>query len=235
MYISWKPIAVFWRIIIALAGTMALVFGFGLTQGEFQTIQLKYFYNLITILTVAYYYILSFWQINNTKKEKTCLFPWLKGTITVSCAGILIITYFFINHRQIPRWDEYFIANVSHYFIPVMVVLDWLLFDKKGHFKPLFPIIWTIPAMLYTIYSYVSVLVLHNSINFEKTFCYPISGAGNYPYPFFNIEQNGGISNTIGKLLLFALIFIAFGFIMYFIDIIPRSISNFISSRKKSE
>ena len=234
MYISWKPLAVFWRIIIALTGTIALLFNFGLAQAKFQTIQLEYFYNLITIITVVYYYILFFWQINNTKKEKTCLAPWLKGAITVSCAGILIITYFFINYRQIPRWDNYFIANITHYFLPAMVILDWLLFDKKGYFKVFFPIIWTIPPMLYTIYSYVSVLVLQRNLNLEKSFCYPITGCGNYAYPFFNIEVNG-ISNTIGKLLLFSLIFIVFGFLMYLIDIIPGKVSNFISSRKKGE
>ncbi|MEE0059690.1 MAG: hypothetical protein UE295_02555 [Acutalibacteraceae bacterium] len=234
MYISYKPLAVFWRIIISLTGTIALLFTFGLTQAKFQTIQLEFFYNLITILTVVYYYVLSFWQINDTKKEKTCLLPWLKGMLTVSCAGIFIITYFFINHQQIPRWDNYFIANITHYVIPAMVVIDWFLFDKKGFFKPFFPIIWIIPAMLYTVYSYVSVLVLHRTIKLEGSFCYPISGCGNYPYPFFNMELNG-ISNTIGKLLLFALVFIVFGYIMYFIDIIPSKVGGFLSSRKKSE
>lgn len=234
MYISWKPLAVFWRIIISLTGTIALLFTFGLTQAKFQTIQLEFFYNIITILTVVYFYVISFWQINNTKKEKTCLLPWLKGMLTVSCAGILIITYFFINHRQIPQWDKYFIANITHYVIPAMVVIDWFLFDKKGHFKPFFPIIWTIPAMLYTVYSYVSVLVLHRNIKLEGSFCYPIFGCGNYPYPFFNIEANG-ISNTIGKLLLFSLVFIVFGYLMYFIDIIPSKVSGLLSSRKKGE
>lgn len=234
MYISWKPIAVFWRIIISLTGTIALLFTFGLTQASFQKNQLEFFYNLITIITVVYYYVLSFWQINNTKKEKTCLVPWLKGMITVSCAGILIITYFFINHQVIPPWEAYFFANVTHYFLPAMVILDWLFFDKKGYFKAFFPIIWTIPAMLYTVYSYVSVHVLHRTFNLESSFCYPLSGCGNYPYPFFNFEANG-ISNTIGKLLLLALIFIVFGYLMYFIDLIPGKFNDFISSRKKSE
>lgn len=233
MYIGCKPLAVFWRIIIALSGTVALLFNF-IINTKSQIVQLEYFYNLITIFTVVYYYVLSFWQINNTNKEKTCLIPWFKGAITVSSAGILIISFFFINNITIPQWDKYFVANTMHYIIPIMVIADWLLFDKKGYFKPFFPILWIIPSMLYTTYVYVSVLVLNRSVGAENAFCYPISNCGNYPYPFFNIDANG-IINTVAKLLLLAVILLIVGYIMYGIDIIPNKVGKFISSKKKKE
>ena len=97
MYIGYKPLAVFWRMIIALLGTVALLFNF-ILNAKIQIIQLEYFYNLITIFTVIYYYVLSFWQINNTNKGKTCLVPWLKGAITVSSAGVILVSFFFINN-----------------------------------------------------------------------------------------------------------------------------------------
>lgn len=234
MYISWKPLAVFWRIIIALTGTVALLFNFGILKANVQLAQIEYFYNIIAILTVTYYYVLSFWQINNTKKEKTCLAPWLKGTLTVSCVGIMIISHFFINNNVVPNWDTYFVANTLHYIIPTMVIIDWLIFDKKGFFKPFFPIIWTIPAILYSVYVYVSVLILNRSVGIEKSFCYPISNCGSYPYPFFNMDANG-IINTVATLLLLAVILLVIGYLMYGIDIIPGKVSGLISSRKKSE
>lgn len=234
MNIGFKPLAVFWRMIIALMGTVALLFNFGIISGKVQSVQLEYFYNLITIVTVIYYYVLSFWQINNTNKDKTCLVPWLKGAITVSSAGVLIISFFFINNHTIPQWDKYLVANTMHYIIPAMVIADWLFFDKKGTFKPFFPIIWTIPSLLYTVYVYTSVLFLHRNVGSESDFCYPITGCGIYPYPFFNIDTNG-IINTIAKLLLLAVVLILVGYIMYGIDIIPGKVGGFISSRKKSE
>lgn len=233
MYIGYKPLAVFWRMIIALLGTVALFFNF-ILNAKIQVIQLEYFYNLITIFTVIYYYVLSFWQINNTHKEKTCLVPWLKGAITVSSAGVVLVSFFFLNNLTIPLWNTYFIANVMHYVIPIMVIADWLLFDKKGSFKPFFPILWTIPSALYTAYVYISVLVMNRPVGSETKFCYPISNCGSYPYPFFNINANG-IINTVAKLLLLAVILISIGYIMYGIDIIPRKVGGFISSRKKSE
>lgn len=233
MYIGYKPLAVFWRMIIALLGTVALLFNFILNT-RLQIVQLEYFYNLITIFTVIYYYILSFWQINNTNKERTCLVPWLKGAITVSSVGIMLISFFFINNLTIPQWDTYFIANTMHYIIPFMVISDWLLFDKKGFFKPFFPILWTIPPALYTAYVYISVLVMNRPVGSETKFCYPISNCGNYPYPFFNIEANG-IINTVAKLLLLAVVLISVGYIMYGIDIIPRKVGGFIASKKKTE
>ena len=69
MYISWKPLAVFWRIIISLTGTVALLFSFGILKADVQLGQIEYFHNIIAIFTIIYYYVLSFWQINNTKKE----------------------------------------------------------------------------------------------------------------------------------------------------------------------
>ncbi|MEE1126246.1 MAG: hypothetical protein U0L18_10010 [Acutalibacteraceae bacterium] len=234
MYISWKPLAVFWRIIISLTGTVALLFSFGILKADVQLGQIEYFHNIIAIFTIIYYYVLSFWQINNTKKEKTCLAPWLKGTITVSYAGIMIISFFFINHHTIPNWDTYFVANTLHYIIPAMVIIDWLLFDKKGFFKLFFPIIWTIPAILYGVYVYVSVLVLNRAVGLEKSFCYPIKDCGSYPYPFFNVDVNG-IINTVATLLLLAVIFLVVGYLMYGIDIIPGKVGGFISSRKKGE
>lgn len=233
MHIGFKPLAVFWRMIIALMGTVALLFTF-ISNAKFQTIQLEYFYNLITIVTVIYYYVLSFWQINNTNKDKTCLVPWLKGTITVSSAGMMVISFFFINNHTIPQWDTYLVANAMHYIIPCMVVIDWLFFDKKGDFKPFFPIIWTAPSILYAVYVYVSVLVLERGVGKQGSFCYPITDCGSYPYPFFNIEANG-IINTIAKLLLLAVILVVIGYLMYGIDIIPGKVGGFISSRKKSE
>ncbi len=234
MYISWKPLAVFWRIIIALTGTVALIFNFGIIKANLQLLQIEYFYNIITIFTVIYYYVLAFWQINNTKKDKTCLVPWLKGAITVSCVGIMIISYFFINNTTVPNWDTYFVANTMHYVIPIMVIIDWLLFDKKGFFKLFFPIIWATPAILYSAYVYISVLFLDRSVGVAKSFCYPIKDCGSYPYPFFNVEANG-ILNTIATLLLLAVIFVVVGYLMYFIDIIPGKVGGFISSRKKGE
>lgn len=233
MYIGLKPLAVFWRMIIALMGTVALLFTF-MSNAKFQTVQLEYFYNLITIITVIYYYVLSFWQINNTNKEKTCLVPWLKGTITVSSAGVLLVSFFFINNHTVPNWDTYLVANTMHYIIPAMVVADWLLFDKKGFFKPFFPIIWTIPSMLYVAYVYTSVLVMERSVGKVGVFCYPITDCGSYPYPFFNIEANG-IINTVAKLLLLAVVLLVIGYIMYGIDIIPSKVGGFISSHRKSE
>ena len=121
-----------------------------------------------------------------------------------------------------------------HYVIPIMVILDWLLFDKKGFFKTFFPILWTIPSALYTAYVYISVLIMNRPVGSKTNFCYPINNCGNYPYPFFNIEANG-IINTVAKLLLLVVVLISIGYIMYGIDIIPRKVGGFISSKKKSE
>ncbi len=227
MYINYKPLAVFLRMIIAMGGTLLLV-----ARIQPQLSQLNYYSTIITLLIVIYYYMLSFWQINNTKKDKTCIAPWLKGMLTLSSVAGCAVTHFLINDNAIPNWSQNLVSNIITYLLPAALVIDWLLFDKKGNYKMFFPFIWCIPAALYTVYVYITVLVLDKQLNFFDSHPYPFKSP--YPYPFFDIAANGTVT-TVATLLMLAVCFIALGFIIYLIDMLPVKFKTFVNSKKSSD
>ncbi|MEE0858100.1 MAG: hypothetical protein U0M12_01340 [Acutalibacteraceae bacterium] len=226
MYIKFKPLAVFWRMIIALGGTVALLLNFNIFSEHPDLSKVQYFINIANILVVVYYFILSFWQINDTKNEKTCLCPWLKGTVTLTACSTCLLGHLFVNNNTIPDWNSNFVINTLYYIIPVMVVIDWVLFDKKGNYKIYFPLIWCIPSFLYAIYVYVSVLVLKTKVG---------TAAGSmYPYSFFDIDVNGVI-HTVAMMLMFAFIIVALGFLFYAVDMLPNKLTGLLSKKKNPE
>jgi len=232
MYINYKPLAVFLRMIIAMGGTLLLLAALQLFSGEPQLKQLNYYSVIMLLITVIYYYVLSFWQINNTKKDKTCLAPWLKGTLMLSAIASCAVTHFLINGNSIPSWSDNFVNDTVTYILPVVLFVDWLLFDKKGNFKLFFPFIWFIPAVLYTVYVYVAVLVLDKQMNFFAKYPYPFDDV--YPYPFFDIATNGTVT-TVATLLMLAVGFIALGFVLFLLDMLPVRFRTFVESKKSSE
>lgn len=221
MYISYKPVVVFWRILTALGGALGLLLNFGIFSGKIDTLEFQYFTNLSSIAATLYFLVLSFWSINNEEKEKTCLVPWLKSMLTFSMCVTGLIAHFILNRCEIPTGDGTVANNILHYLLPAMVVLDWLLFDKKGNYKVFFPFLWCIPPYLYLIYTYVVVLIMDGTVG----------KSGKYPYSFMDIDANGVVT-TICLIITLTIAFIALGFIVYGIDKLPEKFTELISKLK---
>ena len=221
MYISYKSVAVFWRILTALCGAFGLLLNFGVFSGKIDMVHFQYFTNLSSIAATLYFLVLSFWHINNDQKEKTCLLPWLKGMVTFSMCVTGLIAHFILNHCEIPTGNEVMADNILHYLLPAMVVLDWVLFDKKGNYKVFFPFLWCIPAYLYMIYTYVVVLIFGGTVG----------STGKYPYNFMDIDANG-VGTTVSVIITLTIAFIALGFLFYGIDKLPEKFTALISKLK---
>lgn len=224
MYIRFKPLAVFWRIILAVIGTVGLLMDIGIFRGTFIPQRFEYFTTLSNVFVVIYFYVLAFWQISNNDEEKTCIAPWLKGMITLSICVTGLIAHIILNKGVVPSWKEYTALNILHYITPFMVVIDWLFFDKKGNYKTFFPFIWCIPAYVYMIYTYISVLVLKIKVGMRV--------GSDYPYDFLDIAKNG-IATTLSLIVVLTLCFIILGYVFLFIDQFPARFSAFTSKFKK--
>lgn len=214
MYIKLKPIAVLWRILILVKAVEAFFSLLDLPSGIGNLGLLQYFYMLTALFIIIYYAVLDWWYIDDTKKENTCVVPILKGMLTVTALFTMVISHFVISKGHIPIFEEATPDLQLKYIIPIMIFIDWLLFDKKGGYKAFFPLVWCLPAILYTSYIYISVIAL-------KT---PVGSSGMYPYTFFDYQTNG-VSQTIMILLAFAIINIAIGYIIFGLDKLSTKLS----------
>ena len=87
-----------------------------------------------------------------------------------------------------------FLANfLVHTLSPILVILDYLIFDEKGHFKWYYPFIWLIQPLNYIVYVYT-----YSKLGGKF---YSIGGSKKFAYFFLDYDQLGYIG--VVKWLLF--------------------------------
>lgn len=117
--------------------------------------------------------------------------------------------------RQLQQTANLFL----HFFVPLTVFLDWLLFTPKGKAKYYYIAIWTAFPLLYYAGTIIRANLFHPS---------PMPG-GRYPYPFLNVDVIG-----IPKVAVIVFTFvIAIAFISYLLIIIDRNCGKFLLLCKK--
>jgi hypothetical protein len=99
-------------------------------------------------------------------------------------------------------------ANIIvHYVVPLMVLTDWLLFDRKGMFKKTDPLVWTIIPWAYFAFSLV-----------RAQFAAFSNSDSRYPYFFIDIDKYG-VGQVALNVLLIAVSYVTLGYILYLIDL----------------
>ena len=129
----------------------------------------------------------------------------------------ILLTFLVFNLILAPYRDialNFDIRSVSlHVIIPVMYVLDWILFyDRKANWK--YPLFAVIIPLVYVIYVYIHAACWgfdSSVMNFVN------DGALIYPYFFFNIDLYG-VGGVLGWLGILAVLFIGLGYLMFGVD-----------------
>jgi hypothetical protein len=135
----------------------------------------------------------------------------VKGSVMTCIILTLLIFHFVLRPTlfSMAAGAEY--ANslpniLVHYAVPLMTLADWLLFDRKGSFKKLDPLIWTIIPWAYLAFSLI-----------RAQFTTYLSSGSRYPYFFIDIDQYG-VGQVIINILIVAVGYVTLGYIIYFID-----------------
>jgi hypothetical protein len=126
--------------------------------------------------------------------------PWL-SLLKGGCTVYILLTFLVYNFVLAPGIAElstsyqlYSLQDLLvHYFSPLMVLLDYFLFDRKGRFKAVYPLGWTLLPLAYLLYVFVFA-------SLGGRFYYG-GIASKYPYFFLNIEKLGLAG--VGKWILF--------------------------------
>ncbi len=193
------------------------------------------FYTMQSNLFVLTFYLLSIIisQFKDNWKD-TEVYYFLKGAtimiiLLTFCIYIISLNPIgFVMDANVNTSSNIFnISNIFVHFInPIMVLLDYLLFDEKGHFKLKYPFLWYIFPSLYLIYVYT-----YASQGGEF---FGIGGSRKYAYFFLDIDKLG-IAGVIKYILLISLFFIAACYILILIDkILSRHKSKKPTSQKDS-
>mgnify|MGYP004509528777 FL=1 len=140
------------------------------------------------ICLIAFMIILILELLN--KQYQTDIYYLIKGGLVITIAITAIIYHIAlapggfqmdalqnsINNKQLANF-------LVHTVSPILVLLDYVLFDEKGHFKLFYPILWLIQPLNYVVYVYTY-------SNLGGSF-YNIGGSRRFAYFFLDYKKLG--------------------------------------------
>lgn len=208
MYIKNNYLSVILKILIVVIGTYGLYkacFFNKVGLGE----HFSYYTNLSNLICIIYFFVLLIKCI--ISKHVVEANPLVKGSMTI-LISITAIVYNFILRPFMTDMDGvmdlHSISNyIVHIVVPILIILDWILFDKKGKFKNYYPFTWVILPFMYFIF-----ICIRASLG--KTFTYTSS---RYPYFFLDIDAYG-LLQVIFNVVVAILAILILGFIVLKID-----------------
>lgn len=203
MRIRSKFLSVLWKLGIAGCAFTGIALQIGLFRGGFQSSSFRYFTNLSNLLCLFYFLLDAVWLLAHRARDgsKSWLPP-LKGAVMMGVTVTCIVAYTILGSFAMGATMRIAVLLV-HLVVPVMTVLDWLLFDEKGAFTWRSPLGWTIFPLLY----FGLVLLLAEVL----------PGVPFYPYPFMNVAARGLVPVLVTVALLTAF-FVALGYLFVLID-----------------
>ncbi len=181
---------------------------------NFKFISLKngivYFTLQSNILCFIFYAILIVYLLykNNYKKDnpKNDKYYIYKGLISANITLTMIIYTILELTNSVSAYEGHLIECLFvHYFTPIFILLDYIVFDEKGNFKWYYPFLWSIIPFMYMIFNLI----------------YTISGGkfveGKYAYEFLNVDRFG-ISGVVINCGLIYIFFMLINYIVLYVD-----------------
>ena len=218
MYINNRIPALIFRVLLFAGCAYGLATVSGVFQGGVTPKMLAYYTNISNIIILAYIFL----SVIHTaiglgikgKKGTSTLLPRFKGAVIMMLAATFLVYHFVLAprlFRMSVNYDVYGLPDILiHYFTPLMAILDWLLFDKKGKYRLFEPLLWLLIPAVY----FIAILI-------RAEIGPPLNNLGvRYPYFFIDADLLGWpavLKNSVLCVLGFGLV----GYIFYFIDKIP--------------
>lgn len=145
----------------------------------------------------------------------TVFAPRLKGAVTMMIAVTFIVFACLLAPLRNTMLGEnssassiYSVSNILvHYVTPLLVIFDWLLFDKKGQYRRYEPFLWLIIPYCYLVFALIRA---------EVGGMLPVVNS-RYPYFFIDVDQLdwGGVALWVLGITIF---FIVLGYILVLLD-----------------
>lgn len=204
-----RTVQLIFQTVFCTLGVVAVLTSFGLFDFCFRKTWYVYFTNLSNYFCIGIMFVELFQTVKKKQDDYVTIIPNLKFM------GLLMILLTFLVFNLFIMFDDTrdiclnftFNSIAMHQLLPIMYILDWLLFYKHGLIKMYTPIISALIPL-----SYVCFIYIRAGIHRFKP-----STPLLYPYFFLDIKAYGVLYSVkwIGLLSIF---FVATGYIFYFID-----------------
>lgn len=224
MNVNNRVVALMYRIVAFFIGFFALIYDFGILNGEFKTVNLLYFTIISNLFCVGLFLALIIVTVKDIFKEgiygSSSISPHVKGEIMISILLTMTVYHFILIPYALkinPYQNLKVIDIILHYCIPTLTLFDWILFDKKKRFKWYDPLIWTAGPYLYVIFVFIQARFdIAARIN---------ANISDYVYAFLDVKLLGD-SAVLVNILSLTIVFVIVGYLIYGIDRIKLKTNN---------
>ena len=196
-------LSVIFKLSLFTAATLGILIQIGAFSDELNLSSLNYYTLMTNMLCAVYFFAAMIYE----GKGGGTLLPALKGAIVL---GITItgLVYHFMLSGSFQMQGTISLSNLLlHYVVPMMSVLDWLLFSNKGHYSWKSPFVWLLLPDGYFVYAFIRVM-LGAGLGYD---------GNRYPYPFLNVDSLGWGKVLVTGLVL-NLFFVLLGFLFVMTD-----------------
>lgn len=216
MNVNNRVVALIYRIIAFCLGFFALVYDFGILNGQFKVVNFFYFTIISNIFCVGLFLALVIVTIKDIIKYgihgASSISPHIKGEIMISILLTMTVYHFILIPYALklnPYQNLKVIDIILHYCIPILTLFDWIFFDKKKRFKWYDPFFWITGPYLYMIFVFIQARFdIAARIN---------ANISDYIYAFLDINLLGDTAVFLNILSL-TIVFVIIGYIIYGID-----------------
>ena len=215
MYIKNRKFALIYRGMLFFVCGIGLFITLGLHRGRFSLASLVY-YTTLSNLVCFLFYIPTI--ANNASKLKgmgepdATFAPRIKGAIVIMITITFTIYHVFLANVPFPIYTggdfAYYIQNlITHYIVPIMVIIDWLLFDPKQTLRTVDPLLWLLIPAAYAAFAIVRAQL--GDVLPGRT--------SRYPYYFLDFDAMG--SNGVFRFFaVFLLVYLSIGYALVALD-----------------
>ena len=213
MRVRSKLFSIVWKVVLLVAGAWGLLDGSGILAGAYQDGFPHMFTNISNLFAWGYFVCAVVWLVVRRDDPKAGTFaPLAKYTATISLLVTMIIGHFLL---QDALWEGGHLVMhlvVLHYVVPIMTLLDWLLFDEKGRMPAWGPFAWLSLVLVYLVFVMVAVGVFGVYMGGGVT-----ADISPYPYTFLD-PAISGVGGVIGFCAAMIAAFVVLGYAIFGID-----------------
>ena len=192
---------------LAVIGTLASL---GLFNGEFNTDFYVYYTNLSNYICMGFMFVILYQTAKsaNKKEDGYCN---TAPTFKFMCVIMIMVTFLVYNTLLAKDKTalEYFtsISNLTlHLILPIMFILNWILFYEHRKIKWYFPLLSLIMPLVYV----VSILIRGAILSGKENILL-------YPYFFLNVDKLGWGGFFMWLAILIS-IFVIIGYLIFIFD-----------------
>lgn len=214
MIIKNRHALLIYRGLLALLALYGILSTAGVFKGSFSSVVFVFYTvqsNALVAILFLYLFIRGALRLNKGGYTPSAALLRVKGAVTL-CITVTFLVFWVLlapSMFQMTEGDNYLLSfdnNAVHTIVPLMTILDWVLFDEKGVFKKYDPLLWLATPVAYFLFAVIraeigGVIMTVNS---------------RYPYFFIDFDLYG--YKVFYYVLAILFFFTALGYLILLID-----------------